>query len=155
MQPLLALTLRHGKVNNAYYRFVMKKSHIIILVLVAATVCIIVSMFGDFSTYETFGSAAKQPGKQYHVIGYLEKDRAMEYDPVKDPNHFSFFVKDKAGDVNQVVFSGAKPTDIERSEQIVMTGYMEGETFRCNKIQMKCPSKYKNEEIAIATGTAG
>lgn len=133
----------------------MKKTHIVILVLVAAAVCIVVSMFGDFSTYETFTSAAKEPGKQYHVIGYLEKDRDMEYDPVKDPNRFVFYVKDKAGNTNKVVFNGAKPTDIEKSEQIVMTGYMEDNEFRCNKIQMKCPSKYKNDQVVVGTGFSG
>lgn len=127
----------------------MKKSHIVLLVLVATAVCVIVSMFGDFSTYETFKSASAQPGKQYHVIGYLEKDKQMQYNPTVDPNHFSFYVKDKAGSVNEVIFNGAKPTDIEKSEQIVMTGYMEGNTFRCNKIQMKCPSKYNKEQVAI------
>jgi cytochrome c-type biogenesis protein CcmE len=128
----------------------MKKTHIILLVLIAASISVIVMSFGNFSTYETFASAAKQPGKQYHVIGYLEKDRAMEYDPVKDPNYFSFYVKDKAGNISRVVFNGAKPTDIEKSENIVMTGYMEGNVFRCSKIQMKCPSKYKNDQIVEA-----
>jgi cytochrome c-type biogenesis protein CcmE len=131
----------------------MKRTHIVLLILVAAAVCIIVSMFGDFSTYETFASAAKEPGKQYHVIGYLEKDKALDYDPVKDPNHFSFYVKDKAGNVSKVVFNGAKPTDIEKSEQIVMTGYMEEGHFRCNKIQMKCPSKYKNDQVVIGNAS--
>lgn len=129
----------------------MKKSHIVLLVLVAAAVTIIVSMFGDFSTYETFASAAQDEGSQYHVIGELVKDKQMVYDPVKDPNHFSFYVEDKGGNVNKVVFNGAKPTDIEKSEQIVMTGYMQGETFHCSKIQMKCPSKYKNDQIAVAS----
>ena len=127
----------------------MKKTHIVILVLVASAVCIIVSMFGDFSTYETFSSAAQEPGKQYHVIGYLEKDKTMEYDPKVDPNRFVFFVKDKAGSVSKVIFNGAKPTDIERSEQIVMTGYMDKGEFRCNKIQMKCPSKYKKDQVVV------
>lgn len=127
----------------------MKKSHIVILVLVAAAVCIIVSMFGDFSTYETFASASEQPGKQYHVIGFLEKEKSMEYDPVKDPNRFVFYVKDKAGNTSKVVFSGAKPTDIEKSEQIVMTGSMQGDAFHCNKIQMKCPSKYKKDQVVV------
>jgi cytochrome c-type biogenesis protein CcmE len=128
----------------------MKKSHIVLLVLVAAAVCIIVSMFGDFSTYETFASAAKEPGKQYHVIGVLAKDKQMEYDPVKDPNHFVFYVEDKAGNVSKVIFNGAKPTDIEKSEQVVMMGHMDGDAFRCSRIQMKCPSKYKNDQIAVA-----
>lgn len=130
----------------------MKKSHIVLLILIAAALCVIVSMFGDFSTYETFQSASAQPGKQYHIIGYLEKDKEMHYDPVKDPNHFSFYVKDKKGNVNQVIFSGAKPIDIEKSEQIVMSGYMEGNTFRCNKIQMKCPSKYQKDQVAVGKG---
>lgn len=127
----------------------MKRTHIIILVMVAAVICVIVSMLGDFSTYETFASAAKEPGKPYHVIGVLEKDKAMEYDPVKDPNHFTFYVKDKSGNVNKVIFNGAKPTDIEKSEQVVMTGYIDGDAFRCSKIQMKCPSKYKKDMVAV------
>jgi len=125
----------------------MKKTHIVLLVLVAAAVCIIVSMFGDFSTYETFASASKQPGKAFHVIGYLEKEKTMEYDPRIDPNHFTFYAKDKAGKVNKVVFTGEKPRDIEKSEQIVMKGYIEGDAFHCTGIQMKCPSKYKKDQV--------
>jgi cytochrome c-type biogenesis protein CcmE len=130
----------------------MKRTHIILLVLVAAAVTVIVSMFGDFSTYETFASASKEPGKQYHVIGFLDKTKPFEYNPQTDPNHCAFYVKDKAGNINKVIFNGAKPTDIEKSEQIVMTGAMQGEAFHCNKIQMKCPSKYKNDQVA--TGNA-
>ncbi|MEZ5018175.1 MAG: cytochrome c maturation protein CcmE [Flavipsychrobacter sp.] len=128
----------------------MKKTHIVLLLLVVAAVAVIVSMFGDFSTYETFASAAKEQGKQYHVMGELVKDKDMVYDPIKDPNHFEFYVVDKSGAENKVVFSGAKPTDIEKSEQIVMTGYMNEGTFHCSKIQMKCPSKYENDQIAVA-----
>lgn len=127
----------------------MKRSHIVLLVLVAVAVCVIVSMFGDFSTYETFASAAKEPGKQYHVIGVMQKEKGVEYDPKVDANHCSFFVTDKAGNQRKVIFNGAKPTDIERSEQIVMMGYMDGDAFRCSRIQMKCPSKYKNEQVAV------
>jgi cytochrome c-type biogenesis protein CcmE len=125
----------------------MKRSHIILLVLVAAAVCVIVSMFGDFSTYETFASASKEPGKKYHVIGMLQKDKGVEYDPRVDANHCSFYVTDKAGNASKVIFNGAKPTDIEKSEQIVMMGYMDNGTFRCSRIQMKCPSKYKKDQV--------
>ncbi len=128
----------------------MKKTHIVLFLLVVAAVAVIVSMFGDFSTYETFASASQVEGKQYHVMGELVKDKEMVYDPIKDPNHFEFYVTDKSGAENKVVFSGAKPTDIEKSEQIVMTGYMNDGTFHCSKIQMKCPSKYENDQIAVA-----
>ncbi|HTN16796.1 MAG TPA: cytochrome c maturation protein CcmE [Chitinophagaceae bacterium] len=131
----------------------MKKTHIALLVLVAAAVCVIVSMFGDMSTYETFGTAAENPNKQFHVIGVLEGDRKVDYDPETDPNHCSFLVRDKAGNVKKVIFNGAKPTDIEKSEQIVMKGKMDGDAFRCTQIQMKCPSKYKNDQIAVGNAS--
>jgi cytochrome c-type biogenesis protein CcmE len=56
-------------------------------------------------------------------------------------------VKDKSGNSSKVIFNGAKPTDIEKSEQIVMTGYIKDDAFHCNKIQMKCPSKYKKDMV--------
>lgn len=77
----------------------------------------------------------------------LQKDKDMEYDPVKDPNHFIFYAKDKAGNMNKVIFNGEKPRDIEKSEQIVMMGYQQGDAFHCSRIQMKCPSKYKKDQV--------
>jgi cytochrome c-type biogenesis protein CcmE len=131
----------------------MKKSHIVLLVLVVGALAVLVSVFGDFSTYETFASAAKQPGKSYYVIGFLDKEKEMVYDPKVDLNHFYFYAKDKAGQTTKVVFNGEKPRDIEKSEQIVMTGYVKDNTFHCNKIQMKCPSKYKKDMLAVGTSS--
>ena len=128
----------------------MKKSHIVLLILVAAGIAIISASFLDFSTYETFYSASRKNSPS-HVMGVLDKSHPMVYDPVTDPNHCSFFVKDKQGDVKEVVFNGAKPTDIEKSEQIVMSGRMIDDKFHCTSIQMKCPSKYKKESVAIGS----
>ena len=125
----------------------MKKTHIVLLVLIVVAIAVLVSVFGNFSTYETFASASKQPGKSYYVIGMLQKDKEMEYDPKKDPNHFIFYAKDKAGNLNKVIFNGEKPRDIEKSEQIVMMGYEDAGTFHCSRIQMKCPSKYKKDMV--------
>ena len=110
-------------------------------------ISVLVSVFGSFSTYETFASASKQPGKSYYVVGMLQKDKDMEYDPQKDPNHFMFYAKDKAGNMAKVIFNGEKPRDIEKSEQLVMMGYQDGGTFHCSRIQMKCPSKYKKDMV--------
>ena len=49
----------------------------------------------------------------------------------------------------KVVFDGAKPQDFELSEQIVVTGRMKDDTFIATDLLMKCPSKYKDEEIYI------
>ena len=125
----------------------MKKIHIVFLVLIAAGIAIIATSFGDFSTYQTFDSASKEPGKKLYVIGFLQKDKEMTYDPQKDPNHFIFYAKDKQGNINKVIFNGEKPRDIEKSEQIVMMGYEDAGTFHCSRIQMKCPSKYKKDMV--------
>jgi len=128
----------------------VKKASILILVLIAATIGILVASFGKFSTYETFASASEKPGHTYHVVGYLDKDQAQQYDPIKDPNNFVFFAKDKKGAIHKVIFAGSRPQDFEKSEQLVMTGFMKDGNFHCNKIQMKCPSKYENDQIAVA-----
>jgi cytochrome c-type biogenesis protein CcmE len=128
----------------------MKKSHIVLLILIAAGIAIISATFLDFSTYETFTSAARK-SEPAHVMGMLEKSMPMVYDPLRDPNRCTFYVKDKQGVVKEVVFNGAKPTDIERSEQLVMKGRMVGDKFHCNSIQMKCPSKYKKESVVVGS----
>ncbi len=127
----------------------MKRIYIVLRILIVAAIAVIVSLIGDISTYETFASASEKPGKTYYIIGLLQKDKEMEYNPVKDPNHFIFYARDKSGNVNKVIFNGEKPRDIEKSEQIVMTGYEEGNTFHCSRIQMKCPSKYKKDMVAV------
>src|SRR4051812_8105150 len=131
----------------------MKKTQIVLLVLIMAAIAVLISIFGDFSSYETFSSASKRPGKNYYIIGTLEKDKEMTYDPKKDANHFFFYAKDKSGVMNKVVFNGEKPRDIEKSEQIVMMGYVDGNIFHCSRIQMKCPSKYKKDMVAVGTGS--
>jgi cytochrome c-type biogenesis protein CcmE len=124
----------------------MKKTHIALLILVVIAISAISATFLDFSTYETFGSAAKSEGKSFHVIGFLEKNKGIQYDPKTDPNSFTFYAKDKSGSLNKVIFTaGAPPRDIDKSEQLVMKGYMKGQTFYCSGIQMKCPSKYKKD----------
>jgi cytochrome c-type biogenesis protein CcmE len=130
----------------------MKKMHIVLLVLVMVAISAIASTFLDFSTYETFGSAAHHPGKKYQVYGFIQKDMEMKYNPEMDANHFWFYAKDKAGSVHQVVLNDSKPRDIEKSEWIVMTGYDENGVFKCSKINMKCPSKYKKEMVTAGKG---
>lgn len=56
---------------------------------------------------------------------------------------------DEDGEETKVVFRGAKPQDIERSEKLVLTGQMTGDTFHASKILMKCPSKYNKDEVEI------
>ena len=131
----------------------MKKVHIIGLGIIAVAIGIIVSMAGDYSSYETFTSAKEKPGRDFQIVGNLVKERGMEYDAAKDANYFSFTLRDKNGDENKVVFHGAKPQDFERSESIVLTGKMNGDYFDATHILMKCPSKYKNDQLVTSKPT--
>ncbi len=127
----------------------MKRLHIILLVLVATSVGVILAMTGDYTTYANFIEAKQKEGKSVNVVGYLVKDKPMQYDPQKDPNYFSFIMTDKEGNQNEVVYLGSKPQDFERSEQVVVKGTMAGQVFKCSEISMKCPSKYVNDEITL------
>ena len=127
----------------------MKKIHIAGLVLIAVAIGFIVTMASDYSQYETFSSAQGETKKDFHIVGTLVKDKDQFYDPIKDPNYFSFYLQDNNGDQCKVVFKGTKPQDFDRSEQIVLTGKMDGAEFHASHILMKCPSKYKVDEMEV------
>lgn len=124
----------------------MKKTSIILLVVIALCVAGMVMLVGDFSTYETFATARQKTGKEIKVIGALDTTQVITYDPMVDANYFSFYMKDKSGDVTKVIFNGTRPTDFEKSTELVLTGKMRGNDFICSQILMKCPSKYKDQQ---------
>jgi cytochrome c-type biogenesis protein CcmE len=125
----------------------MKKLHIIALVLVAASIVAIVLLSQDYTTYETFSTAKEKSGKDVKVVGNLVLDKPIEYDPKTNANLFTFYMKDKDNEVHKVIFRGAQPQDFRRSEQLVLTGKMQGNEFYSSNILMKCPSKYVDNEI--------
>jgi cytochrome c-type biogenesis protein CcmE len=77
-------------------------------------------------------------------VGRLSKDKPMEYNPQENPNEFRFYLRDNEGREAQVILEKSKPQDFEKSEQIVVIGKMDGETFHASDVLMKCPSKYNN-----------
>lgn len=126
----------------------MKKLHLIAVACIAVAVTIFLTAADDMSTYATFAEAAVG-GQTVRVAGELAKDKPVEYDPVVNPNFFSFYVRDADGREERVVLMAAKPQDFELSEQIVLTGEMQDGAFVASDMLMKCPSKYKDEEIFI------
>ncbi len=141
----------------------MKLSHILVIVVIALAIGIIVSTAGDASSYVTFKQATElaQDGddKMIHVVGKVQKDNAgritdMLYNPAIDPNHFEFTLVDKDNRSQKVVYNSPKPQDFERSEQIVIIGAMQGDHFQCNKILLKCPSKYQDGKLETTEHTA-
>ncbi|MEM6316389.1 MAG: cytochrome c maturation protein CcmE [Bacteroidota bacterium] len=126
----------------------MKKVHIIGVVLIAVAVGILMSLSEDVSTFTSFSEAVAS-GKTVKVSGTLSKDKEIYYNPQKDPNYFTFYMKDAENQERKVIMQAAKKQDFERSESVVVTGKMKGDEFHATDLLMKCPSKYKDEEIYI------
>ncbi|MBA2328488.1 MAG: cytochrome c maturation protein CcmE [Flavisolibacter sp.] len=123
----------------------MKKIHIILLLLVIAGIVGMSFFIKDLTTYETFDSAAGKKDRFVVVKVQLDKTHPIEYDEMKDPNKTIFYAVDQDGKQSKVIYNNSKPTDIERSEGIDLNGYMRDGYFECTKLQMKCPSKYKDD----------
>lgn len=126
----------------------MKKTYIIAILMVAVAIGLLITAAGDTSTYATFDDAVLT-GERVQIVGQLSKDKEIYYQPEKDPNYFSFYMKDSDGQERKVILLSEKPQDFERSEQIVLTGQMREGDFLATDMLMKCPSKYKDEEVYI------
>ncbi len=125
----------------------MKNTHIAALLIIGVLIAYIATTASSYSTYETFATAYSNSDKQFQVVGQLVKDKEMHYDPEKDPNYFSFYMYDNNNETRKVIYTGSKPQDFEKSEQIVLTGQMKGENFHASKILLKCPSKYIEDKL--------
>lgn len=128
----------------------MKTINIIILVVIAAAIAIFAGAYADSSTYSDFATAKKNLGQEYHIVGKLNKEKPMLYEPMKDANRFEFYLKDSLGNEAKVIYSEPKPTDFDRSDKVVVIGQFEKADgdFIANKILLKCPSKYEAENPA-------
>ncbi len=125
----------------------MKKTHIILIIIVAVLIGAILVMFKDAGTYAGFAMAKSQPGDEFTVIGYLDKEQDMNFNA--KATLFSFTAVDKQGNASKVYYNQPKPQDFERSEEITMRGYATDTAFIAQEILMKCPSKY-NEQNQMA-----
>ncbi|MEC8739547.1 MAG: cytochrome c maturation protein CcmE [Bacteroidota bacterium] len=122
----------------------MSRTYIIVLVAIAVGVAAILSMYGDSSSYVSFEEADALK-REVHVVGQLVYLDSMQYQPLKNPNYFSFFLQDEKGETKKIIYYNAKPQDFDKSEKVVVVGKMENENFVASNILLKCPSKYEAE----------
>lgn len=122
----------------------MKKTHIILIVIIAVAIGAILTTINNTSTYASFEEATESPDNEFHIVGKLNKEKETVYDPKENANIFTFYMIDNKGLESKVVLHKNKPQDFERSEQIVLIGKMKGNEFHASEILMKCPSKYND-----------
>lgn len=123
----------------------MKKLHIVLLVFIAAAIALMASLLKDITTYATIASAKQKSGKIVKLIAKIDKSKPIEYDPIKNPNYLKFTAIDTLGNTTTVIYHNTKPTDMEKSERLVLTGKIVNDYFECKDILLKCPSKYKDD----------
>jgi len=134
----------------------MKKTHIVLLVVIAAAIAILISTAGDASTYVGFGEAYQMATagntKDIHVVGELKKDKAgkvIGIEPGRDLVSFSFIMIDDKGKEQQVFYNQPMPQDFTKSEKVVVIGGYNGNVFEAKKILLKCPSKYQEQKVNV------
>jgi cytochrome c-type biogenesis protein CcmE len=134
----------------------MKKSHILIIVVIAAAIGIIVTTAGDASTYVTFNDAYQMASQgnenSIHVVGQLKKDEngnVIGIEEGADKVSFSFIMVDDNGKEQMVYYNQPIPADFTRSEKVVVVGHYTGDTFKAEKILLKCPSKYQEQNVNV------
>ncbi len=134
----------------------MKNTSAISIVFISIIVIIIISTFGDASTYVTFSKAKDvyESGSltKFHVVGKLNKDEENNIQGLKksdDKMSFTFQMIDEDGIKERVFYGEPMPPDFLLSEQVVVIGGYENNTFVADDILLKCPSKYTEENIKI------
>ena len=127
----------------------MKRSHIIAIVIIAIAIGALVGSLSDSSTYADLEQAMENPGKEFHVVGTLDRSQEVIYEPGMNASLTTFTMVDLEGRSCRVHLAKAKPQDLERSERLVLIGKAnERGEFEATDMLMKCPSKY-NEENRI------
>ncbi len=122
----------------------MKKLHIVGIIVIAVAIGVIFTSLQSNASYSDFTEATVNPGTEYHVVGKLNKAVPVQYNPKINADECSFLMRDNNGVEKKVVLHKSVPQDIDKSEQIVLIGKMQGQEFHANDILMKCPSKYNN-----------
>jgi cytochrome c-type biogenesis protein CcmE len=134
----------------------MKKSHIILIIVIAAAIAVLITSTGDASTYVGFNEAYEMATagnkNDIHVVGVLKKDDAGNIIGIEqglDKVSFSFIMIDEKGKEQKVYYNEPMPQDFTKSEKVVVIGSYSGDAFKANKILLKCPSKYQEEKVNV------
>jgi cytochrome c-type biogenesis protein CcmE len=127
----------------------MKRTQIVLIIVILVAIGVVITTLVSSSTYADFSTAKKNIGSDYQVIGVLNIHKPIVYDARKNANSFSFFMKDKDSTEMKVVYSGTKPQDFERCDQVVISGSATDSVFYAKTLLLKCPSKYNDKKVPV------
>jgi cytochrome c-type biogenesis protein CcmE len=86
---------------------------------------------------------ARQSDRTVQVHGYLKQ--VFGYDP---KGSFSFSITDDNNDVMTIIYERPRPANFEQASGFVAIGRYDPteKVFRAQKLLVKCPSKYQEQE---------
>lgn len=132
----------------------MKKSSIIGLIVIAIAIAVIVSTRENASEYVSFDEAYSMSSvgnaNSIHVVGELKKNTNGEIvgvNPSKDRLSVNFVLVDDQQKEEIVYLNQPMPSDLLRSEKVVVIGGYKNDKFIADKVLLKCPSKYEETTI--------
>ncbi|MGB0170601.1 MAG: cytochrome c maturation protein CcmE [Flavobacteriales bacterium] len=128
----------------------MSRTNIVVILLVAVLMGALLSVFTTNSESVVFARAFAEPGIEFKVSGTLDTDHPVLYDPEVAVAETRFHMRDKDGEVREVILNKAKPTGLEQSESIDLYGRVVDSTFIAGDMLMKCPSKYNEQSHSLA-----
>ena len=131
----------------------MSRTNIVVLLLVAVLMGTLFSVFTTNSESVVFARAFAEPGIEFKVSGTLDTDHPVVYDPEVSVSRTRFHMRDKEGEVREVILNKPKPTGLEQSESIDLYGRVVDGQFIAGEMLMKCPSKYNEQSHSLAEAT--
>ena len=123
----------------------MKKTSIAALLFIVIALGAIISTLYKAETYSNFAAAKEHPGREVNIIGSLTPGREVSEEVVNNTLTLTFSLTDHLGNESQVTYFGPKPYDFDKSDQVVLIGRYEEDTFIASSLLLKCPSKYDPE----------
>ena len=134
----------------------MKNTSALSLVFISIMIIIIITTFGDASTYVSFSEAKSLYSSgnfsKIHVVGKLNKnpkDKIIGIKKGDDMLSFTFEMVDEKGKKENVFYGEPMPPDFLLSEQIVVIGSYNNNQFIADEILLKCHSKYTEDNVKI------
>ena len=122
----------------------MKTGPIITVMLVAAGIAVAVYSFMQSSSpYVTIAEAKAAAGRKVHVAADLVPESIINN---LDRKELRFVIEDAStGERLPVVYHGFKPENMESAPRVVVQGAVQNGELRCDRILLKCPSKYEGK----------
>ncbi len=99
----------------------MKPKVIVGVIAIVGFTSLLFYNFGNsISMYVSFNQASSQNGDNVHVVGTWDQEKPSGFS--YDTKTFTFFMKDKSGDIRKVVYSNPKPNNFDDAKNIVVIG---------------------------------